>query len=189
MEAITADHCEQLAKRYLDFIDALVPRDAMLISNKMPANFQHLGLIALLFPEARIIHCMRDPLDTCLSCFFQQFAEGQYFTYDLESLGGYYRQYLRLMQHWRRVLLDTDMLEVRYEDLVADQEGVSRKMVEFCELQWDERCLRFHETRRLTATASYDQVRQPMYNRSVERWRHYERHLEPLRRALDESRG
>jgi len=186
IQDMTQTDADRAAKRYLDHISSLAPPDAQRITNKMPANFQHLGLIALLFPEARIIHCVRDPLDTCLSCYFQQFSEGLFFTYDLGNLGAYYRQYLRLMEHWRKVL-KVSMMEIRYEELVADQEGISRKIVEHCGLKWDERCLRFHETQRVVATASYDQVRQPLYSRSVGRWQHYERHLEPLRRALDQA--
>jgi len=186
IQAMAQTDADHIAKRYLDHISSLAPPDVQRITNKMPANFQHLGLITLLFPEARIIHCVRDPLDTCLSCYFQQFAEGQFFTHDLGTLGAYYRQYLRLMNHWRKVLT-VPMMEVRYEELVADQEGVSRKIVAHCGLKWDERCLRFHETQRVVATASYDQVRQPLYSRSVGRWQHYERHLEPLRRALNQA--
>ncbi len=185
VESLTADQCGEQAQRYLDYVAGLASPEALRVTDKMPANFLHLGLINQLFPEARIIHCVRDPLDTCLSCYFQHFAEGQSFTYDLAQLGAYYRQYRRLMAHWREVI-DLPMMEVRYEDLVADQEGISRALVQFCGLDWDERCLRFHETRRLVATASYDQVRQPLYDRSVERWRHYEGHLAPLRKGLDE---
>jgi len=143
----------------------------------------NLGFIALLFPGARVIHCVRDPLDTMLSCFFQLFGRPHPYSHDLVALGTHYRHYQRLMTHWREVL-DLDMLTVRYEDLVADQETVSRRMVAFLGLDWDPACLRFHTTRRSVNTASYDQVRQPMYTRSVARWRHYERHLGPLREAL-----
>ncbi|HKJ22507.1 MAG TPA: sulfotransferase, partial [Gammaproteobacteria bacterium] len=186
LSSLTDAHCDRLADRYLDYIGGLAPSDALRVTDKMPSNFLNLGLIAMLFPEARIIHCVRDPMDTCLSCYFQNFAEGHPYTYDLAHLGFYYRQYQRLMAHWRKVLT-LPMMEVRYEDLVGDQEGVSRALVAFCGLEWDDRCLRFHETRRVVATASYDQVRQPLYSRSKERWRHYKDHLEPLRRALDLS--
>jgi tetratricopeptide (TPR) repeat protein len=185
VESLTADHCDRLAQRYLDYIDNIASSDAQRVTDKMPTNFLRLGLITQLFPQARIIHCMRDPLDTCLSCYFQFFSESQSFTYDLANLGAYYRQYQRLMEHWRTVL-SAPIMEVRYEDLVANQEGVSRALVDFCGLEWDDRCLRFHEMRRKVATASYDQVRQPMYNRSVGRWRHYESHLTALHQALNE---
>ncbi len=181
-QELSVAYCDGLAQRYLDHLSGFAPPEARRVTDKMPANFLHLGLIAQLFPGARIIHCIRDPMDTCLSCYFQNFVTISY-SYDLSHLGFYYRQYERIMAHWRKAL-DIPMMEVRYEDLVENQEDISRALVDFCGLAWDERCLRFHQTRRVVATASYDQVRQPLYNRSVERWRHYERHLEPLRRAL-----
>ena len=189
LASLTQAHCDALAQRYLDHIDGLAPADALRVTDKMPSNFLHLGLIALLFPEARVIHCIRNPLDTCLSCYFQHFAAGAVpYAYDLTHVGAFYHQYLRLMDHWRRVL-DLHMMEVVYEDLVAHQETVSRSLVEFCGLEWDARCLRYHETPRVVATASYDQVRQPLYDRSVGRWRHYAPYLDALRTALDGGRG
>lgn len=180
---LTADVCDRLSQRYFERLDE-ISRDAPRVSDKMPINFQHLGLIALLFPSARVIHCIRDPLDTCLSCYFQHFADTNPYAYDLENLGSYYYQYRRLMQHWQSVL-ELPIMEIRYEDLVANQEGVSRDLIAFCGLAWDERCLRFHETKRVVATASYDQVRQPLYQRSVGRWKHYQRFLDPLIRKLN----
>ena len=149
----------------------------------MPANFKHLGLIAQLFPGARIIHCVRDPLDTCLSCYFQHFSPSISYADDFGHLGAYYRQYQRLMQHWKEVL-DIPMLQVDYETLIADQEGASRAIIEFCGLPWDDRCLRFYDTQRVVATASYDQVRRPLYTHSVNRWKNYERYIDPLKSAL-----
>ena len=182
ISALTPEACDLLSRRYLDRL-AEISGEAERITDKMPVNFLHLGLIALLFPKARVIHCVRDPLDTCLSCYFQHFADANPYAYDLGHLGAYYRQYERLMRHWQAVL-DISMLEVRYEDLVADLEGVSRAMVDFCGLEWDERCLQFYDTRRIVTTASYDQVRRPLYRQSVGRWRHYEDHLGPLKEAL-----
>ncbi len=158
--------------------------DARRVTDKMPYNFLHLGLISQLYPGARVVHCRRDPLDTCLSCYFQNFRRGNFQTYDLGHLGQYFVQYQRLMDYWREVL-DVRILDVAYEDVVADLEGQSRRLVDFVGLEWDERCLRFYDSDRLVSTASYDQVRQPIYTRSVGRWRHYERHLGPLRAALD----
>lgn len=186
VESLTTERCTQLAQRYLDYIDGLATPDALRVTDKMPSNFLNLGLITLLFPEARIIHCTRDPLDTCLSCYFQNFDKRLPYSYDLTQLGLYYAQYRRLMAHWYTVL-DAPLMEVRYEDLVADLEGISRELVKFCGLPWDPRCLRFYETQRVISTASYDQVRQPLYSRSVGRWRHYERHLGPLRQALAQA--
>lgn len=183
LTSLTPESCNQLAGRYLGHLASLAPAEAARVTDKMPTNFIHLGLISLLFPEARIIHCVRDPLDTCLSCYFQNFT-GFSFTFDLGHLGAYYSCYRRLMDHWRTVL-DVPVMEVRYEDLVADQEGVSRTLIEFCGLTWDDRCLSFYESGRVAPTITYDQVRRPVYNDSVARWRNYAANLEPLRRAME----
>jgi hypothetical protein len=143
----------------------------------------------MLFPKARVLHCVRDPLDTCLSCYFQNFHYGHLslaFSADLRNLGAYYRQYQRLMAHWKAVL-EIPILDVPYEALVADQERYTREMLEFCGLPWDENCLRFYDSRRVVSTASYDQVRQPMYQKSVGRWKHYEKYLAPLKEALERA--
>ncbi len=181
-----SDDCDALAQGYLEHLSTLSPEDAIRVTDKMPGNFLHLGLIAQLFPKARIIHCVRDPLDTCLSCFFHHFGRGLAYTNSLAHLAAFYREYRRLMAHWKRVI-DLPMLEVRYETLVSDQDRVTRSLLDFCGLDWDERCLRFHDTRRVVSTASYDQVRQPLYDRSVGRWHHYAQYLAPLRDALEES--
>jgi tetratricopeptide (TPR) repeat protein len=156
---------------------------AIRVTDKMPYNFLNLGLIALLFPRARIIHCVRDPIDTCLSCYFQNFARGNLFAFDLRHAGLYYRQYERLMAHWGEVL-DLPILEVRYEEHVGAPEKVCRDMLDFLELDWDPACLRFHESNRFTRTASRDQVREPIYTSSAGRWRNYEPHIAPLIEAL-----
>jgi Flp pilus assembly protein TadD len=152
------------------------------VTDKLLENFLHLGEIAVLLPRARVIHCRRDARDICLSCFLQYF-NGLAFAWDLEDLGHYYRDYARLMAHWRTVL-PLRMLDVVYEDLVADPEAGSRRLIEFCGLEWDERCLKFHENRRPVQTASRLQVRQPLYTTSLGRWRRYEAHLGPLLAAL-----
>ncbi|MHB8256708.1 MAG: tetratricopeptide repeat protein [Acidiferrobacterales bacterium] len=175
---------DSIAQKHLDRLGRL-SRDVMRVTDKMPHNFMYLGLIDLLFPGARIIHCMRDPVDTCLSIYFQRFNDFHAYARDLTSLGRYYRQYLRLMAHWKKVLR-IPLMEVQYEDLVENQEVISRKMIEFCELEWDDRCLRFHETGRFVTTPSYDQVRRPIYKKSVARWKNYEQFLEPLVNALRE---
>jgi tetratricopeptide (TPR) repeat protein len=171
-----------LAERHLTRLHELGGGAARVI-DKQPFNFQHLGVIATLFPRARVIHCRRDPIDTCLSCFVQYFGKPHPFALDLAHLGHYYREYERLMAHWRRVL-PVPVFELHYEELTADQEAVSRRLVEFCGLEWDERCLRFHETRRPVRTASTLQVRRPMYRTSVGRWKRYEAQLGPLLDAL-----
>ena len=174
---------DAMTKKYIDALHSL-SETALRITDKMPGNFLYLGLIEQLFPNARIIHCRRNPLDTCLSCYFQDFYRGQSFSFDLSNLGKYYQEYVRLMEHWRKVI-SIPLLEVQYEDLVENQEAMSRKMVEFCGLEWADVCMRFYETKRYVATSSYDQVRRPIYKKSVARWKHYDRHLEPLKAALE----
>jgi tetratricopeptide (TPR) repeat protein len=181
---LTAADCDAMALSYLNKLAAL-SSGARYVTDKMPQNFLALGLIALLFPEARVIHCLRDPLDTCLSCYFHDFTGYHPYAYRLESLGFYYRQYQRLMHHWRTVL-SLPMLDVVYEDLVAGPKAATRQLLAFCGLDWDERCLRFYESERIVHTSSYQQVRRPIYKRSLGRWRQYVEHLEPLRRALEE---
>jgi len=171
-----------LAERYLKRLREQHPQ-ALRVSDKMPQNFVNLGLIALMFPRARVIHCRRDPRDTCVSCFCENFAEIS-FPSSLEDLGRYYGDYERLMTHWRQVL-PLAMFEVQYEELVADLEAVSRRLLSFCGLDWDDRCLRFHETARPVYTASRLQVRQPIYSSSVGRWRRYQSHLGPLLALLE----
>jgi tetratricopeptide (TPR) repeat protein len=185
LATLSPESLDRLARTYLDKIESLRGSGQVRVTDKAPLNGMKLGLIAMLFPRARVIHCLRDPLDTCLSCYFQNFAAGlpYSFTTDLGYLGAFYREYDRLMSHWKRVL-PLPVLEVRYENLVADQEGVTRRMLEFCGLEWDAGCLRYYNSRRLVHTASYDQVRRPIYASSVGRWKYYERHIEPLKRTL-----
>ncbi len=149
----------------------------------MPGNFQYLWLIALLFPRAKIIHCQRNPIDTCLSCFFKSFTEGYGFKNDLRTLGLYYRLYQRLMEHWHSVL-PVPILDVQYEDMVNNQGQVSRRIVEFCGLGWDESCLEFYKNKRPVQTASFLQVRRGIYKTSVGRWKKYEKYLTPLLNIL-----
>ncbi|MCH7799820.1 MAG: sulfotransferase, partial [Planctomycetes bacterium] len=138
----------------------------------------------LLFPQARVIHCRRHPLDTCLSCFAQPLPAATHpYVLDLQRLATVFVQYERLMAHWHTVLR-IPILDVQYEALVGDQERVSREIVEFCGLPWDDRCLRFHRNKRVVQTSSYDQVTRPIYGSSVGRYRHFESQLAPLREAL-----
>ena len=182
ISTISQELVDQMAESYLKHIESL-SNDAWRITDKMPHNFRYLGLIAILFPQARVIHCRRDAMDTCLSIYFQFFNRTHNYATDLDALGHFYGQYSRLMAHWKSVL-DIPILDVNYEKLIADSESVSRSMVDFCGLDWDEQCLSFHKSERWVATASYDQVRQPIYTQSVGRWRNYEKYLEPLTRAL-----
>lgn len=154
------------------------------VTDKTPGNFLFLGLVELLFPNARIVHCRRDPLDTCLSCYFQNFGGRSLpFSYELAHVGAYYREYERLMRHWREAS-GLPMLDIVYEDLIEHPERVSRVLVEFAGLEWQPRCLSFHEIDRPIATVSHAQVRKPIYTSSVGRHRHYEQYLGPLKDAL-----
>jgi len=183
IELLDDSVCATLAGEYLDHICSL-SEDAVRITDKMPHNFKNLWFITLLFPKARVIHCRRDRLDTCLSCYFQDFREVRGFKNDLRVLGLYYRLYEQLMDHWQRVL-PIPILDVQYEELVGDQEQVSRKMVEFCGLEWDDNCLEFHKNKRFVRTSSTMQVRQKIYNTSIGKWKNYADFLGPLMEALE----
>jgi len=148
-------------------------------TDKMPNNFANIGMIKLMLPNARIIDARRHPLDSCFGSFKQHFALGQAFSYDLEELGEFYLEYRAMMRHWNRVL-PGQVLELRYEDMVADQLTQTRRLLDFCGLPWEDSCLRFHETERAVRTASSEQVRQPIYDSSINHWRHFRRQLQPL---------
>lgn len=182
LRKITQSMLDQTAQAYLDHLSQINPASRF-VTDKMPQNFLYLGLIALLFPRARVIHCMRDPRDTCLSIYFQHFNEAHSYATDLKNLGAYYSAYERLMHHWRTVL-DIPILDLHYEDMVEKQEETTRQLLDFLGLDWEPRCLDFHEAGRFVATSSYDQVRQPIYKKSVARWKHYERHIGPLLETL-----
>jgi tetratricopeptide (TPR) repeat protein len=150
------------------------------ITDKMPSNFYFVSLIHLALPHAKIIHTVRNPVDTCVSCFSKLFAGEQNQTYDLAELGRYFRAYHGLMAHWRAVLPAGAFLDVQYEDVVADTETQAKRILEHCELAWSSGVLDFHRTARPVKTASARQVRQPIYGSSVARWRNYEKYLGPL---------
>jgi tetratricopeptide (TPR) repeat protein len=152
--------------------------------DKMPGNYWQLGLVPLMVPEVKIIHVRRDPLDTCLSCYSTAFTRGHDYAFDLGALGRRYLRYHRLMAHWRSVLPPGRILEVRYEDVVADLERESRRMLAHVGLPWHGACLNFHEHRRAVRTASVTQVRQPLYSSSIGRWQRFATQLEPLRALL-----
>lgn len=187
MDELAQETLDELSQGYLSVL-ANFSSTTKRVTDKMPHNFLNLGIISLLFPDARVIHCRRDPIDTCLSIYCLPFNTAHPYTDNLAHLGAYYLQYLRLMTHWKSVL-SIPILEIHYEDMVDDQERWSRKLVEFCGLGWDDRCLRFHETKRNASTHSYDQVRRPIYKKSVARWKNYEQHLGPLIAALGEEVG
>jgi len=175
---------KKLAKEYLRILTGHSV-DASRIVDKAPVNSDYLGVIHSILPNARIIYMQRDPIDTCLSCYFQQFSPALSFTMDLSDLAHYYREHQRLIAHWRTVLPPGTILDVPYEELIADQEGWTRKILKFLDLEWDERCLDFQSTQRTVATASYWQVRQRIYGDSVGRWRNYKRFIGPLRDLQD----
>jgi tetratricopeptide (TPR) repeat protein len=184
IETMSREQLRQVGTRYLAAIRALAPT-AERVADKMPWNFHFPGLIQLALPNARIIHARRDPVDTCLSCFSILFdGDGNPYTYDLGELGRFYRSYETLMAYWREVLRPGLMIEVRYEEVVADLEDEARRIIAHCGLEWDDACLAFHKTRRPVRTSSVAQVRQPIYNSSVGRWLPYREHLRPLLKEL-----
>ena len=159
-------------------------QDARFITDKMPQNFLHLGLIKLALPNAKVIHCKRTPEDTCLSIFKTYFPGAVHeYSCDLTELGQYYRLYEGLMAHWHSILPGF-LYDIQYEDLIDDQEGQSRGLIAHCGLEWDDACLDFHKTKRAITTASLTQVRRPIYRSSVELWKRYENELAPLVEAL-----
>jgi tetratricopeptide (TPR) repeat protein len=172
-----------LSKEYSELLQQ-ESAGASRVVNKWPTNFLFLGLIHAAFPHARIIHMRRNPVDTCLSIYFQHFEAANTYANDLDDLAHYYREYRRLMQHWRRVLPPHTLLEVRYEGLTEELPTWVRRMLDFIALPWDPRCLDFHRTARTVTTASRWQVRQEIRTSSVERWRHYEKFLGPLKPLL-----
>jgi tetratricopeptide (TPR) repeat protein len=178
-----ADAVARLARAHLKAMRSRA-RKADRIVNKNLRNVLHLGLAWMLMPRMRVIHCVRDPMDTCWSCYTNQLSTLSHgYATDLRALGRVYRENERLMAHWRDVL-GVPWLEVRYEEMVEDQEGVSRGIIEFLGLAWDDACLRFHDTGRVVMTLSYDQVRRPMYRSAVGKWRRYDMHLGALKDAL-----
>ncbi|MCX8050200.1 MAG: sulfotransferase [Methylohalobius sp.] len=173
----------QRGKWYVDTLKRLAPKPYKRIVDKMPGNFNFVGLIHAILPKARIIHSRRHPVETCLSCYRILFSEGQIWSYHLAELGRYYRRYWDLMQHWRTEFPGV-MYEVRYEDIVADVEGQARRLIAYLGLEWNDSCLEFYNTDRPVKTASASQVKKPIYTSSVNRWRKYEKYLTPLLEEL-----
>jgi tetratricopeptide (TPR) repeat protein len=175
---------KQLADAYLKVL-AGYSSDARRVVDKSTFNSNHLGLIHAVFPKARIIYLRRDPIDVCLSCHFQDFATAMSWTMDLSDLAEYYREHHRLMEHWRSALPEGTLLDVPYAELVEDPETWTRRIIEFIGLPWDPRCLEFHQTKRVVATASHWQVRQKVYSSSVGRWKNYQKFIKPLLELRD----
>ncbi|MGA9869509.1 MAG: sulfotransferase [Acetobacteraceae bacterium] len=178
--ALAGEHMRGIAQDYLDVLARAAPGKARVI-DKMPYNFLWVGLIRLVLPRATFLHCRRDPVDTCLSIYFTHFAQRTEFAARREDLVFYYRQYERLMAHWRLVLPPGRLIDVEYATLIADREVTTRHLLASCGLQWDEACLYPERNRRIVRTATVWQARQPVYTRSVERWRNYENWLGALR--------
>jgi hypothetical protein len=170
----------KVAEEYLRVLQG-VSQSASRVVDKATLNSDYLGLIYSVFPNAHVIYMQRDPIDTCLSCYFQQFLTGMNFTFDLSDLVHYYRDHQRMMAHWRAVLPPGFILDVPYEELVADQETWARRMLDFIGLEWDAQVLEFHSNKRQVNTASAWQVRQKVYKSSVSRWRNYENFIGPLK--------
>ncbi len=182
LHTLTTDECMAFGDAYIE--DTRIHRaGAPFFVDKMPNNFRHIGLIKLILPNAKIIDARREPMACCFSGFKQLFAEGQEFSYDLEDIGRYYRDYENLLAHWDEVLPGY-VLRVQHEDVVADLEAQVRRILDFCGLPFEEACLRYYETERNIRTPSSEQVRQPIFTDSVEQWRHFEPWLEPLKSAL-----
>jgi Flp pilus assembly protein TadD len=184
VSALHAAGLERIGQAYLSRLPKVAAGKVRIV-DKLLGNFLRIGLIRLILPNARIIHAVRNPIDTCVSCYSKLFTFGLYFSYDLAELGRYYVAYSKLMAHWRTVLPQGAMLEVAYEDVVNDLEGQARRLIDYCGLPWDERCINFHKSNRPVKTASSFQVRQPLFRGSLQRWRRYEAGLGPL---LDELR-
>jgi hypothetical protein len=183
LPSLTPAHFEQLGAMYLERITKRYKTSKPYFTDKMPFNFQLIGFIQLILPNAKIVHVKRNPIDTCMGCFKLPFNENHEFTYDLLELGHYYLQYDRLMKHWHNVL-PGKIFEIEYETLVNHQEQETRRLLEYCGLPWEENCLAFYNTKREVITESAGQVRQPIYQHAVGQWKNYEAFIAPLLMAL-----
>ncbi len=175
------------AQRYVQQLDFHAPGKPHIV-DKMPANFLMVGLVHAVMPNARIVHVARNPLDTCLSCFTRVFQRSQLHSYDQVELGRYFNAYVRVMNHWKEVLPEGSFHTLHYENLIEDIEYEARSLITFCGLEWDHACLEFYKGARRVRTASVQQVRQPLYRSSKEKWRNYELHLEALVKTIGETR-
>ena len=178
LRSLDQDKLLEHAAKYLRTLDGLSDT-ATRVTDKMPGNFAQIGLIKTLFPNARIIHCKRNALDTCISNFFNAYATGNKYACDLVELGQFYLGYERLMAHWMSIF-EAQLFTVSYEELVENQEDTSRSLIAYLGLPWDEQCLKQQDNRRAVNNLNSMAVRQPVYTTSVERWRRYENHLQPL---------
>ena len=182
LDSISKSESVELGEQYIKETQRLRSKSPYFI-DKMPNNFSHVGLINLILPNSKIIDARRNPMDTCFSCFKQLFARGQAFTYDLQEIGRYYLSYIRLMDHWQKVVPDKVYL-VEYEKMIANQEEETKKLLKFCDLSFQENCLKFYENKRAVKTASSEQVRQPIYKRGINYWKNFEESLVDLKVSL-----
>ena len=183
LDALTPEMLAGVARKYLSLTEPIA-KGAPRLVDKMLYNYLWIGMIRLALPNAKIIHCTRDPVDTGLSVWQLLFSDGTLWAYDQREIGRYYLAYAKLMAHWNRVF-PGDIYEANYEKMVTDQEGETRRLLDFCGLPWDARCLNFHENTRAVNTWSATQVRQPIYKDAVKKWKKYEKHLQPLIETLN----
>lgn len=181
---ITSEQINECAQEYLTRVEQRFGEMGR-FTDKMPTNALNLGVISLMFPDAKIVHCCRHPLDTCLSLYFHNFEEGIDYSYDMESMAQVYRLYVEYMEHWKRAL-NVPIFDICYEQLLDEPEKHVREMLKYCELDWESGCLEFYKNKRLVSTASHAEVKQPLYKTSKQRWKHYEKHLKPLIRELSD---
>lgn len=185
--SLSESELSRRTQRYLQQLDAHAPGKPHIV-DKMPANFLMVGLIHAVMPNARIVHIARNPLDTCLSCFTRVFQRSQLHSYDQVELGRYFNAYVRVMRHWKAVLPEDSFHTIHYENLIEDIDSEARRLIAFCGLEWDDRCLEFYKGTRRVRTASVQQVRQPLYRSSKEKWRNYESHLTPLIETIGDTK-
>lgn len=178
MSSLDKNRVNEYANRYLAYIENLGP-DAARITDKLPHNFMHIGLIEMLFPNASIIHCQRHPFDTCLSIYFKKFNDNHVYARNLSELAQFYIEYTALMNHWQETS-NINIFNLKYEDLVLNQEKLTREIIDHIGLDWDDECLRYYESKRAVMTPSYAQANRPIYTDSLNRWKNYENHLQPL---------
>ena len=180
-KTVNVEAAREISDGYLELLKGIDPSSKR-VTDKMPHNFLHLGLIHILYPNARLIHCKRNPLDTCISIFTTYFRDPIDIAHDKDTIAFFYGEYVRLMEHWKSVLPADRLIEVEYESLIADREAVVERLIEFCGLAWDERCLRHEANERAIKTPSWWQARQPVYSTSIGRWKRYEPWLDELER-------
>jgi tetratricopeptide (TPR) repeat protein len=185
LSQLTQDNANEIATMYMSTLHKIAGsnNEPKYITDKMPHNFLNIGLIALLFPNVKFVHTKRDPIDTCLSIYFQNFTKFHSYAFDLNNLGFYYKQYERIMNHWHQVLPDR-IFDINYSDIVSDPEYWTRELISHFNLEWSDTCLAPHKLERTVKTASLWQVRQPIYKTSVQRWKNYEPYIQPLLQAL-----